>query len=137
MKLRVLNFFSMKNNEWLLVIFLLITGVLYSQSNVKTISITEYKMSKGRKYPLIDLRTAQEYEEGHLKRSNNIDFTYSGFALMFVDFKKTTPMYLYCRTGNKSAKAAALLDSLGFKKIINLDGGVERWKEAGLPLVRD
>lgn len=46
-------------------------------------------------------------------------------------------MYLYCRTGNKSAKAAAILDSLGFKKIINLDGGVERWKEAGLPLVRD
>lgn len=116
MKLRVLNFFSMKNNEWLLVIFLLITGVLYSQSNVKTISITEYKMSKGRKYPLIDLRTAQEYEEGHLKRSNNIDFTYSGFALMFVDFKKTTPMYLYCRTGNKKCQSSSYIRFVRIQK---------------------
>lgn len=99
MKLRVLNFFSMKNNEWLLVIFLLITRCIVFAVKCKNDINTEYKMSKGRKYPLIDLRTAQEYEEGHLKRSNNIDFTYSGFALMFVDFKKTTPMYLYCRTG--------------------------------------
>jgi rhodanese-related sulfurtransferase len=82
-----------------------------------------------KKVQLVDVRTPNEYKGGHIKNAVNIDFfNHSNFILSFSKLDKEQPVYLYCRSGNRSQKAARKLDSLGFKKIFDLKGGYMSWK---------
>lgn len=78
---------------------------------------------------LIDVRTPEEFSEGHIKGSKNIDFLAPGFSSRFKDFNKEQPVYIYCRSGNRSGKAAKVLSEMGFKTIYDLKGGFLAWKE--------
>jgi phage shock protein E len=91
------------------------------------------KIKKGKVY-LIDVRTPEEYKSGHLKYSTNIDFKSEDFKAQIEKLDKKKPVYLYCRTGNRSGKAADLLKTLGFVKYYNI-GGFEDLKKAGLETV--
>lgn len=78
---------------------------------------------------LIDVRTANEYSSGHIAKAQNIDyFKTSEFTTKVNKLDKDTPVYLYCRSGNRSQRAAAKLDSLGFKIIFDLEDGYNNWK---------
>lgn len=83
---------------------------------------------------LLDVRTPEEFEAGHIPGAVNVDWQGSGFLENVV---KTFPdkgrLALYCRSGRRSAEAAALLDSNGFSTV-DLEGGVIAWQKAGLPL---
>lgn len=48
---------------------------------------------------------------------------------------KSAPLYIYCRSGRMSAEATPALQRLGYTNIIDLDGGMRAWEEAGLPLL--
>ena len=77
---------------------------------------------------LVDVRTANEFNGGHIKDAKNIDFfKQNNFIINFNKFNKEEPIYLYCRSGNRSQKAARKLDGLGFKKIFDLKGGYMNW----------
>ncbi|MAO09123.1 MAG: rhodanese [Alteromonas sp.] len=77
---------------------------------------------------LVDVRTPQEYQAGYIKDAINIDyFDQATFQQEFDKLDKNEPVYIYCRSGNRSQKAAARLDSLGFKKIYDLRGGYLGW----------
>lgn len=77
---------------------------------------------------LIDVRTAREHLAGHIAKSKNIDiFNTSVFNKFFRDIEKNKPIYLYCRSGNRSQKAAYKLEKMGFKKVIDLKGGYSAW----------
>ncbi|MBT8209239.1 MAG: rhodanese-like domain-containing protein, partial [Eudoraea sp.] len=78
---------------------------------------------------LVDVRTQREFRSGHIGKAMNIDFFKGGeFIKAFEDFDKQKPLYLYCRSGNRSQKAARKLVSLGFEKIYDLKGGILRWE---------
>lgn len=94
----------------------------------KNSSITTYTPKKNNKVVLVDVRTPAEYQEGHLPNAQNIDWFSPAFASGFEGLKKRQKIYVYCRSGKRSAKAAALLDSLGFKRVINLQGGYNAYK---------
>ena len=83
---------------------------------------------------LLDVRTADEYNDGHLPNALNIDVRQDGFV---EEAKATLPtdktIAVYCRTGKRSANAAGLLAKEGFK-VVNLLGGITAWKEAGMPI---
>ena len=81
---------------------------------------------------LVDVRTLEEYQAGHLKFSKNIDFKSADFQAQIKNLKKRKPVYLYCRSGNRSGKAADSLRSWGFKAVYNL-GGLVDLQTAGLP----
>jgi rhodanese-related sulfurtransferase len=87
---------------------------------------------KRKKAYLIDVRTPEEYKAGHLKYATNIDFKSANFKEEVKKLNKKRPVYLYCRTGNRSGKAADSLQALGFKSYYNI-GGFEELKLAGLP----
>ena len=70
-----------------------------------------------KKVQLIDVRTPNEFNF----------FNQSDFIKEFNKLNKEEPVYLYCRSGNRSQKAARKLDSLGFKKIFDLKGGYMNW----------
>lgn len=78
---------------------------------------------------LIDVRTGFEYKSGHIENAVNIDFfDRSNFNENFSIFDRERPIYLYCRSGNRSQRAAKKLLAIGFKKIYDLKGGYKAWK---------
>lgn len=86
---------------------------------------------------LVDVRTAEEYAEQHIPGAVNIDV----YADDFVDqclnrLDKERPVAVYCRTGKRSASAAEQLRKAGFKKVLNLEGGIVGWIESGKPVNR-
>lgn len=82
----------------------------------------------GNKVQLVDVRTATEFNSGHIKNAINIDFfNASNFIKAFEKLDKTKPVYLYCRSGARSQKAARKLANLGFYQIFDLKGGYMRW----------
>ncbi|MGB5236809.1 MAG: rhodanese-like domain-containing protein [Flavobacteriaceae bacterium] len=78
---------------------------------------------------LIDVRTPREYRSGHLGKAINIDYhKRKEFIDAFETLNKEKPLYIYCRSGVRSAKAAHKLIAMGFKKIYDLEGGIMNWR---------
>lgn len=81
-----------------------------------------------KKVQLIDVRTPQEYQDGHIRDAVNIDFFSDDFSEDFKQFDKQQPIYIYCKSGNRSGKAAKKLSDMGFEKIYDLKGGFSHYK---------
>lgn len=82
---------------------------------------------------LIDVRTPEEYSEGRLTGAKNININSEDFAKQIETLDKEKPVYLYCRSGGRSGRAAKLLVDMGFTQIYDLDGGITAWMEKELP----
>ena len=77
---------------------------------------------------LIDVRTPEEYAKGAIEGAKNVDFfNQQDFIKEISALDKHEPVYLYCRSGNRSMKAARQLISLGFDKVYDLAGGYMAW----------
>ena len=77
---------------------------------------------------LIDVRTPMEFSQGNINGSVNVDFKNEEvFLNYFNELDKTEPVFLYCRSGNRSKKSADKLINLGFSKIYDLEGGFIEW----------
>ncbi|NJW51537.1 rhodanese-like domain-containing protein [Salinimicrobium oceani] len=117
---------------WCLLLVLFLFGYsTFAQQNdaFKVLAPAVYKKEiQIEKVQLVDVRTPNEFNDGHIKGAKNVDFMADSFLLQMQDFDKSQPVYLYCRSGNRSAKAAALLLDHGFQSIIDLKGGYLAWK---------
>lgn len=114
---------TMKNIWISLIIVTLAVGC----GNTKTMPITEFSQEGLKDYTLIDVRTPEEFDAGHLDNAVNIDWYNSDFVDQLKVVPKEHTLYVYCKVGGRSAKAAALLDSLGYKAI-DLTGGYDAFK---------
>lgn len=83
---------------------------------------------------LIDVRTPGEFEKGHLSHATNIDWNGNNFNAQVEKLDKNKPVYVYCQGGGRSASAAARLADLGFKNIVDMEGGVMAWRVAAFPI---
>ena len=81
---------------------------------------------------LLDVRTPEEVAAGKIAQAENIVWDNS-FAdkLSALQHK---PIFIYCGSGIRSAKAAAVLKEKGYTEVYELDGGIKAWKAAGLPV---
>ncbi len=84
----------------------------------------------------LDVRTADEFAEGHLIKAININVESGNFEAEIEKLDKNTTYAVYCRSGRRSAIAVDLMKKAGFTSLYNLDGGVIDWSASGLPLVR-
>ena len=85
---------------------------------------------------LVDVRTPEEYAEGHLRGAANIDWNAPDFlAQVQAGCPKEAPVAVYCRTGRRSAEAAKALAQAGYA-VCNLIGGIEGWQAAGKPVTK-
>lgn len=102
------------------------------QSNL---SATEFdaKLKSESNPQLIDVRTPQEFEQGHLMHASNINWKDSNFGTQISSLDKTKPVYVYCLSGNRSSSAAAKMRSDGFTEVYELSGGITAWRNAKLP----
>lgn len=85
---------------------------------------------------LVDVRTPDEYSEGHLEGAVNIDFYDEHFKENCSRLDKEKTVYVYCHSGGRSGKATDMLHEEGFKSVVDLSGGITGWKEAGMPVTR-
>lgn len=82
----------------------------------------------GKNVQLVDVRTQEEFDQGHIEDAINIDFFEDEtFDEKFAQFDKNAPIYIYCQSGGRSQKSAKILQQLGFKNIIDLEGGYGAW----------
>lgn len=84
---------------------------------------------------VLDVRTPEEFAEGHLDGAIMVDFYAADFTDQLADLDPDVPYLLYCRSGSRSGQAAALMEELGFVDVANVDGGILAWSDAGLDVV--
>lgn len=86
---------------------------------------------------VLDVRTPAEYARGHLAGAVNVDLAAPDFSgrMAALGLDPAQPVYLYCRSGNRSGTAARLLRDMGFAEAYNV-GGLDALARAGLPLGR-
>ena len=101
------------------------------------LSVTQFAEEiKQPSIQVLDVRTPAEFAEGHLANSLNIDFESGNFAEEIKKLDKSKSYAVYCRSGRRSALAAAEMSKAGFHHILNMSGGTIDWTTAGLPLVK-
>lgn len=83
---------------------------------------------------VLDVRTPAEFATGHIEGAVNIDVRGSGFEAALGELDPQVPYAVYCRSGNRSATALAVMEHLGFTAAYHLDGGIGAWTRSGRPL---
>ena len=83
---------------------------------------------------ILDVRTPEEFASGHLKGAQNLDIASADFQKNLAKLDPSKTWLVHCAAGGRSTRTLGLLNKLGFKSIIHLDGGLNGWKKAGLPL---
>jgi phage shock protein E len=83
---------------------------------------------------ILDVRTPEEFASGHLKGALNVDIASPDFQKNLAKLDPAKTWLVHCAAGGRSTRSLGILNKLGFKSIIHLDGGLKGWKEAGLPL---
>lgn len=84
---------------------------------------------------VIDVRTPEEFAEGHLEGAVLIDVNDPDFEARIAELDRDQPYVLYCRSGNRSAAARQVMADLGFVDVADVDGGITAWVAEGLPVV--
>jgi rhodanese-related sulfurtransferase len=105
------------------------------QLTYRNISVSDAKamMESNPSLSIVDVRTIQEFAQGHLKGAVNIPL--SDLPLRSGELEKNKPILVYCHTGNRSAQASAILVKAGFTHIYNMEGGISAWTNSGYPTV--
>ena len=87
-------------------------------------------------FVVLDVRTPQEFQSGHIKGAINLDFYAPDFPQQLDKLDKTKTYVVYCRSGNRSGKTVQLMKRLGFQRVYDVQGGIKAWTARGLPLTR-
>ena len=85
---------------------------------------------------IIDVRTSQEFNSGHIIDATNIDFYSEDFTDKLKIVRKDVPIYVYCRSGGRSSSAANKMEKLRFTKVYNMIGGIGSWQSEGYETIK-
>lgn len=86
---------------------------------------------------VIDVRTAVEFAEGHVQGARNLDIQNGDFEAALADLDKDASYNVYCRSGNRSATAVAMMRNAGFTNVVDLGSKEDAAKTLALPIVAD
>ena len=116
--------------------FLLLLSFNSIAQKKSTISVNEYeKATQSKSVQLVDVRRPEEFNDGHLKGAIQANWQdQPSFKEAVSKLDKNKPVYVYCKAGVRGDTAADWLTQNGFKEVVNLEGGIQSWTEAGKPL---
>lgn len=105
-------------------------------SGLREVSPAEAVLLINRESPLVlDVRSEVEFASGHIADARNIPLAQLAGRLEELAAYRDRPLLVNCQAGVRSARACAQLGKAGFKRLHNLSGGINAWKQAKLPLV--
>lgn len=112
------------------VVVALLVWFVYSKfrpvNNLKTLTADEFRQAmKASQIRVIDVREADEYKSGYIAGAVNVPLSQLQGRLDELSPDKT--LLLYCRSGMRSKKAAAILSKKGYAQLVHLQGGISAW----------
>ena len=118
----------------LMLIWPMLAGIRKASGSLTTLQATQLINQKDA--VVVDIRDQGEYAAGHIMNAKSIP------AKVFADRKaeleklKSVPIILSCDTGQRAGPAAQKLREMGFTEVFVLQGGLNAWREAGLPVTK-
>ena len=101
-----------------------------NRKEIIVLSIFDY-LEKEYEYNLVDVRTPEEFESGYIQNAKNYDFKSHFFENDILNLDINSNIIIYCRTQNRSMKAAEFLKSKGYKNLNVIEGGITSWVKNG------
>ncbi|WP_336889468.1 rhodanese-like domain-containing protein [Polynucleobacter sp.] len=138
----MMNFLTQIDNLALIALLLVSGSVLFLPTlstliGGKGLTPTEATIwINRRKAYVLDLRPEEAFKVGRLPGAKSISATQMTAAIEKLKLDRKNPVVIVCETGAQSRKAVAEVQKLGFVEVGSLDGGVQAWKDAALPLVK-
>ncbi|NOT38355.1 MAG: redoxin domain-containing protein [Saprospiraceae bacterium] len=127
----------MKYLKSILILNLLVLVDIKGQSkSIKTnLSAIEFsnKIKEIKSNQIIDVRTPEEFSNGHISGAINYDWNGNSFDKQIALLNKSKPVFVYCLSGGRSSSAAQKMRSVGFKIVYELSDGIMSWRAANLP----
>ena len=131
---------------WIHVMLMLLVGVSGCMASAEkateqSVSPRQFKLllDEHRGDPnvvLLDVRTPQEYKNGHIEGALLVDFYANDFVDRLKALDRQKSYLIYCRSGNRSAKTLAIFEKLGFHHSYHLATGIKGWSREKYPLVQ-
>lgn len=106
------------------------------QINAKDASELIEKNRGNDDFIILDVRTKEEYSEGHIENAVNIDVTSSWFIGDVEKLGEEKTFLVHCRSGSRSERAIAIMKESGFTDIYEISGGFSEWESEGLPVTK-
>lgn len=124
--------------KYLFFVTALISSIFFAnaqQQTIKNVNPSEFKKLIAKNDGiLLDVRTFYEYEGGHIKDADQLNYYSFSFKENLLLLPKDKPIYVYCRTGYRSGKTVEILKANGYKNVYNLQYGLKDWELKGLPI---
>ena len=96
---------------------------------LKTVSVAAVKEElKKHEFVMLDVRTPEEYNAGHLKGAINLNYYDADFQKKLAAMDERKKVVVYCAVGGRSGQALTQMDALGFIYVLNMKGGYNAWK---------
>jgi rhodanese-related sulfurtransferase len=123
--------------KWGAVLFFMVWS---AATHAQVMDITQdellHRIQANKAGLILDVRTAEEYAEGHIPGSVNIPYDHLNLRKAEIAAHKDKEIVLYCRSGSRVKIAANTLDKMGFKKLLHLAGDMGGWARGNLPIKR-
>jgi rhodanese-related sulfurtransferase len=87
-------------------------------------------------FVVLDVRTPEEFANGRLPGAVNVNIQVPDFQRRLAALDRGKTYLVYCRTGNRSARAIQVMQRLGFQSLYHMTEGILRWEKKGFPLSR-
>jgi rhodanese-related sulfurtransferase len=114
------------------------TTVAKSAEAAKVQDITpdqaERLLKENKEAVVLDIRTTEEFKEGHIAGATNLDFLEDDFSEKIAKLDPNKPYILHCASGGRSSKALQKLKDAKIGTIYHMNGGIKAWEQAGKPL---
>ncbi|MEI6817680.1 MAG: thioredoxin domain-containing protein [Bacteroidota bacterium] len=94
----------------------------------------EAKLNATKDAQLIDVRTPDEYNSGHLKDAINMDYWAKDFEQKLTELDPSKHTFVYCLAGTRSLKAMQMMKKAGFSTVNYLEGGIMKWRVNDKPV---
>ncbi len=137
-----MNFLTQIDNLALIALLLVTSAALFLPTLSTLISGTGLSPTEAtiwmnrRKAAVLDLRPEQAFKAGHLPGAKHAPPEEIALRVEKLKLDRKNPLILVCETGASSRKVIAEVKKLGFAEVGCLDGGVQAWQAAALPLVK-
>ena len=118
-----------------ILLIVLITGLIgCSQSEILRLEPKEFqtKINATQNSQVIDVRTPEEFSNGHLINAININFQDSSFKTLLAELNINLPVFVYCQAGTKGGRSdqtVLILNTMKFIEVYELSGGIANWQK--------